>query len=121
MRGLLFVPRISKNCPKSSKIVQKICPKFSKFETLAAFEGVLNFQDNLWTLVRDFCDVRQKTVGGIGDPKKSEISEEKSRSTRNYYVRKISFNYRQSYQLSVALSKMQSLVKVLKVSFDLID
>ncbi|BET00175.1 Leucyl-tRNA synthetase [Nesidiocoris tenuis] len=95
-------------------ILGDVAPTSDRLWKEEAFEGVLNFQDNLWTLVRDFCDVRQKTVGGIGDPKKSEISEEKSRSTRNYYVRKISFNYRQSYQLSVALSKMQSLVKVLK-------
>lgn len=82
-----------------------------------AFPGVLNWQHRLWLTVREFHGIRnnnsvQKCTIDSSTFKNEEI---KLHDSRNYYVKKTSSNFRKSYQLSVAISKLQGLTTSLRV------
>lgn len=84
-----------------------------------AFPGVLNWQHRLWLTIREFLTIRksrevQKNVIDVSKFQKEEI---KLCDVRNYYVKKTSSNFRKSYQLSVAISKLQGLTNVLRVYY----
>lgn len=78
---------------------------------------MLNWQNRLWLTIRDFLKVRN-----CNDIKKNELDsstflkeETQLQDSRNYYVKKTSSNFRKSYQLSVAISKLQGLTNALRV------
>lgn len=82
-----------------------------------AFPGILNWQHRLWLTMQAFRKVRHNN-----DIRKDAIdssvfqqNEMKLLESRNYYVKKTSSNFRKSYQLSVAISKLQGLTNVLRV------
>lgn len=84
---------------------------------LLAFPGVLNWQHRLWLTIREFLIIRnsneiQKDLIDFSKFQKEEI---KLCDARNYYVKKTSSNFRRSYQLSVAISKLQGLTNTLRV------
>jgi len=84
-----------------------------------AFPGVLNWQNRLWLTVREFLTIRnnndvQKDAIDSCAFQKEEI---KLYDARNYFVKKTSSNFRRSYQLSVAISKLQELTNTLRVYY----
>lgn len=85
--------------------------------SLLAFPGVLNWQNRLWLTIREFLSIRNGN-----DVRKDSIDlstfqkeEFKLHDARNYFVKKTSGNFRKSYQLSVAISKLQGLTNTLRV------
>lgn len=58
------------------------------------------------------CNDIQKDKINLSTFQKQEI---KLQDARNYYVKKTSSNFRKSYQLSVAISKLQGLTNILRV------
>jgi len=84
---------------------------------LLAFPGVLNWQHRLWLTIREFrtirnnIDIQRNTI----DPSIFQKEEIKLHDARNYHVKKTSSNFRKSYQLSVAISKLQGLTNILRV------
>jgi leucyl-tRNA synthetase len=84
---------------------------------MLAFPGILNWQNRLWLTIREFRSVRKnnnilRDTINLSAFQKEEI---KLNNNRNYYVKKTSSNFRKSYQLSVAISKLQGLTNVLRV------
>lgn len=84
---------------------------------MLAFPGILNWQNRLWLTLREFRSIREnnnilKDKINLSAFQKEEI---KLSNNRNYYVKKTSSNFRKSYQLSVAISKLQGLTNVLRV------
>lgn len=61
--------------------------------------------------IRNCNDFNESTIN-LSKFQKEEI---KLRDARNYYVKKTSSNFRKSYQLSVAIAKLQGLTNILKV------
>jgi len=61
--------------------------------------------------IRNDNDVRKDAI----DPSTFQKEEIKLHDARNYYVKKTSSNFRKSYQLSVAISKLQGLTNALRV------
>lgn len=85
--------------------------------TPLAFPGVLNWQHRLWLTVREFHGVRNNNniKKDTIDSSTFKNEEIKLLDARNYYVKKTSSNFRKSYQLSVAISKLQGLTTALRV------
>lgn len=73
----------------------------------------------MWLTVNDFCDLRSSPEDDKVDTNSKEFQDEDDRlfDARNFYVKGATFNYRHTYQLSVAISKMQGLTNSLRVSF----
>jgi len=61
--------------------------------------------------MRNCNDIQRNTI----DLSKFQQDEIKLYNERNYYVKKTSSNFRKSYQLSVAISKLQGLTNALRV------
>lgn len=86
-------------------------------KSFVAFPGILNWQNRLWLTIREFRmirhnnDIRREAI----DSSIFQQNEMKLLESRNYYVKKTSSNFRKSYQLSVAISKLQGLTNVLRV------
>lgn len=84
---------------------------------LLAFPGILNWQHRLWLTIREFRairnndDIQRHTI----DSSIFQKEENKLHDARNYHVKKTSSNFRKSYQLSVAISKLQGLTTILRV------
>lgn len=66
----------------------------------------LNIRSNLENVVSDT----------ISDTPEFKEHEAKMFDSRNYYLKGVTFNYTTSFQLSVAISKMQGLTNSLRVS-----
>lgn len=84
---------------------------------MLAFPGILNWQNRLWLTIREFRSVRISNEIRRDTINSSKFNEDeiKLNNDRNYYVQKTSSNFRKSYQLSVAISKLQGLTNVLRV------
>uniref|UniRef100_A0A0K8SRU4 leucine--tRNA ligase n=2 Tax=Lygus hesperus TaxID=30085 RepID=A0A0K8SRU4_LYGHE len=95
-------------------ILGEVAPTSDRLWKEEAFDGILNFQEKVWTLLDDFMDSKVKFHNQSVDESKIKAVEDKLRDARNFHVKGVTFNYNQSYQLSVAISKLQSLVKSLK-------
>lgn len=90
---------------------------YNLFYNFIAFSGVLNWQHRLWLTVREY-----RTIRINNDIKRDKIDssmfqkeEIRLQHSRNYYIKKTSSNFRKSYQLSVAISKLQGLTNSLRV------
>lgn len=66
----------------------------------------LNIRSNLEHVVPDI----------VVDTPEFKEHEAKMFDSRNYYLKGVTFNYTSSFQLSVAISKMQGLTNSLRVS-----
>lgn len=82
-----------------------------------AFPGVLNWQHKLWLIMQAFRKIRfnNDIQREVIDSSIFQQNEIKLLESRNYFVKKTSSNFRKSYQLSVAISKLQGLTNVLRV------
>ncbi|KAF6201049.1 hypothetical protein GE061_005496, partial [Apolygus lucorum] len=95
-------------------VLGEVAPTSDRLWKEEAFDGVLNFQERVWTLLNDFMDSKVKFHNLPVNEVKIKNVEDKLRDVRNFHVKGVTFNYNQSYQLSVAISKLQGLVKTLK-------
>ncbi|VVC31618.1 Hypothetical protein CINCED_3A018979 [Cinara cedri] len=99
-------------------ILSNVAPTSNRNWNSDLFPGILNWQHRLWLTIREFrkirnCnDVQMNTI----DLSKFEKEEINLKDARNYYVKKTSSNFRKSYQLSVAISKLQGLTNSLRKS-----
>lgn len=84
---------------------------------MLAFPGILNWQNRLWLTIREFRSIRKDNNILRDTINSSQFQKEeiKLNNDRNYFVKKTSSNFRKSYQLSVAISKLQGLTNVLRV------
>lgn len=78
----------------------------------------MNWQHRLWLTVREFRKIRSNNdiKRDAIDSSKVQKEEIRLQDSRNYYVKKTSSNFRKSYQLSVAISKLQGLTNALRVN-----
>lgn len=82
--------------------------------------GALNWQRRLWMTMRDFLKHRTNTdtTGGNGVlSKEFEELESKLWNSRNYIIATATYHFKYTQQLSVAISRLQSLTNVLRVRF----
>ncbi|XP_047001158.1 probable leucine--tRNA ligase, mitochondrial isoform X1 [Schistocerca americana] len=97
-------------------ILGSVAPTSHRNWSPETFPGILKWQHRLWLTIRTFIEVRsslsmeQKPT----DPAKLEEHEARLLDARNYYLKSITFNYNETYQLSVAISKMQGLTNSLR-------
>lgn len=95
---------------------------FEKYDL--AFPGILNWQKRLWLTMIDFQNLRNVASTSTDDTKsiidanEFKESEMKLYDSRNYFSSGVTFNYKYSHQLSVAISKMQGLTNAIRVSDD---
>ncbi|XP_025411846.1 probable leucine--tRNA ligase, mitochondrial isoform X2 [Sipha flava] len=99
-------------------ILSSVAPTSNRNWNSDTFPGILNWQNRLWLTIREFRSVRKnnnilRDTINLSAFQKEEI---KLNNNRNYYVKKTSSNFRKSYQLSVAISKLQGLTNVLRKS-----
>lgn len=98
-------------------ILADVAPTSSRNWSRDTFQGVLKWQHRLWLTLQNFIKIRQEN-----EKKVAENSEELAKEeaflcdSRNYYVKGVTFNFVESYQLSVAISKMQGLTNSLRKS-----
>lgn len=79
----------------------------------ATFPGIINWQRRLWLTLHDFLQKREN----FQDFKKSadfDDQESKLLDAVNYFTSGVTFNYKYSHQLSVAISKMQGLTNSIR-------
>lgn len=93
---------------------------FPRFESniscrIKAFPGVINWQRRLWLTMQEFIKFRTETVQGIPEDEFRK-HDDYMFDSRNYYLKGATFNYCNSQQISVAISKMQGLTNSLRVS-----
>jgi leucyl-tRNA synthetase len=85
-----------------------------------AFPGILKWQHRLWLTMRSFLNIRSNLENMVSDAVMDtpEFKEHEAQmfDSRNYYLKGVTFNYTSSFQLSVAISKMQGLTNSLRVS-----
>lgn len=81
----------------------------------ATFPGILNWQRRLWMTVSDFVKqryhVKQVTMSDDFDEQ-----EQKLLDATNFYSSNVTFNYKYTHQLSVAISHMQGLTSAIRRS-----
>lgn len=100
--------------------LQKLILKL--FYYFLAFPGILNWQKRLWLTIIDFQNLRNNAststdeIKSIIDANEFKESEMKLYDSRNYFSSGVTFNYKYSHQLSVAISKMQGLTNAIRVS-----
>ncbi|XP_067001332.2 probable leucine--tRNA ligase, mitochondrial isoform X2 [Anabrus simplex] len=99
-------------------ILGDVAPTSHRNWSTDTFPGILKWQNRLWLTMRSFLDARSKSdspsVKKKLSPAEFDKHEEKMWDSRNYYVKGVNFNYSVSYQLSVAISKMQGLTNSLR-------
>lgn len=98
-------------------ILADVAPTSHRNWSSATFPGVLYWQNRIWMTVNDFVRLR-KEHGQKCVTNEKEFEEHNARllDARNFYVAGVTFNYRHSHQLSVAISKMQGLTNSIRVS-----
>ncbi|CAH2102578.1 unnamed protein product [Euphydryas editha] len=98
-------------------ILADVPPPTSRRWSDATLPGVLNWQRRLWMTIRDFINHRTNidTTGCNGVLNK-EFKELESQlwSSRNYIIATATYHFKHTQQLSVAISRLQSLTKVLR-------
>lgn len=82
---------------------------------IVAFPGILQWQRRLWLTIKDFIKHRNEETQVITDELFKE-QDEYMFDSRNFYVKGATFNYCNSQQISVAISKMQGLTNSIRVS-----
>ncbi|KRT79234.1 tRNA synthetase, partial [Oryctes borbonicus] len=94
-------------------IMADVAPTSHRHWNSNTFPGILNWQRRLWLTIQDFLKHRRTFPKAITEEKfKSE--DDYMFDSRNYYIKGATFNYCQSQQMSVALSKMQGLTNSLR-------
>lgn len=92
-------------------ILADVAPTSSRNWSRETFQGILNWQHRLWLTLQTFLETRQQ------NSQKTELTQEDFlKDSRNFYVKGVTFNFVESYQLSVAISKMQGLTNSLRKS-----
>ncbi|XP_067646344.1 leucine--tRNA ligase, mitochondrial [Eurosta solidaginis] len=93
-----------------------VAPTSHRNWSSATFPGILNWQKRLWLTLQDFYAARTKPKQEHIDTESEAFKEEDAKlfDARNFYVKGATFNYRHSYQLSVAISKMQGLTNSIR-------
>lgn len=81
----------------------------------ATFPGVLNWQRRLWMTVADFVKKRYH-VKQVTKSENFDEQEEKLLDAVNFFTSHVTFNYKYTHQLSVAISKMQALTSAIRRS-----
>lgn len=79
----------------------------------STFPGIINWQRKVWLTIHDFLQAREK----FGDIVKSDTFDEqeaKLLDSVNYYSSGVTFNYKYTHQLSVAITKMQGLTTAIR-------
>lgn len=79
-----------------------------------AFPGIINWQKRLWLTLQEFIKYRSETPKSVS-PEQFMKHDDYMYDSRNYYTKGATFNYCQSQQISVAISKMQGLTNSLRV------
>lgn len=94
-------------------IMADVAPTSHRHWNSNTFPGILNWQHRLWLTIQDFIKHRKTVPKSIPDEKfKSE--DDYMFDSRNFYIKGATFNYCQSQQMSVAVSKMQGLTNSLR-------
>uniref|UniRef100_A0A2S2PG17 leucine--tRNA ligase n=1 Tax=Schizaphis graminum TaxID=13262 RepID=A0A2S2PG17_SCHGA len=99
-------------------VLSSVAPTSNRNWNSDTFPGILNWQHRLWLTIREFRahrnndDIQKHTI----DSSIFQKEEIKLHDARNYHVKKTSSNFRKSYQLSVAISKLQGLTNILRKS-----
>ncbi|XP_060853600.1 leucine--tRNA ligase, mitochondrial [Rhopalosiphum padi] len=99
-------------------VLSSVAPTSNRNWNSDTFPGILNWQHRLWLTIREFRalrnndDIQRHTI----DSSIFQKEEIKLHDARNYHVKKTSSNFRKSYQLSVAISKLQGLTNILRKS-----
>ena len=81
------------------------------------FYGFLKFQNKVWHAVQDFVAVKEveSDEEPVIDDEVWQKTEDELFDARNYHLKSVTFNYEDSSQLSVAISKLQGMVAALRV------
>uniref|UniRef100_A0A336LSB9 leucine--tRNA ligase n=1 Tax=Culicoides sonorensis TaxID=179676 RepID=A0A336LSB9_CULSO len=94
-----------------------VAPTSHRNWSSTTFPGILFWQNRIWMTVNDFVRLRKEKGNEVPNNTK-ELDEHNARllDARNFYVAGITFNYKYSHQLSVAISKMQGLTNSIRKS-----
>ncbi|KAG5674755.1 hypothetical protein PVAND_004705 [Polypedilum vanderplanki] len=94
-------------------ILADVAPTSHRNWSEDTFPGIINWQKRLWMTLHDFHYIREK-VGEIEKSDKFNEHEEKLLDACNYFASGATFNFRVSYQISVAISQMQGLTSAIR-------
>ncbi|XP_071445476.1 leucine--tRNA ligase, mitochondrial isoform X2 [Hetaerina americana] len=96
-------------------VLADVAPTSHRKWTPETFPGIINWQKKLWLMMKKFRELRSSGKClplPLGDDFAS--GEQQLWDSRNFYLKGATFNYASSYQLSVAISKMQGLSNALR-------
>ncbi|XP_017777824.1 PREDICTED: probable leucine--tRNA ligase, mitochondrial [Nicrophorus vespilloides] len=94
-------------------ILADVAPTSHRNWNSNTFPGILGWQRRLWLTVGDF--IKHRTaMPEISSQDEFRAQEDYMFDSRNYYVKGATFNYCDSQQISVAISKMQGLTNSLR-------
>lgn len=92
-----------------------VAPTSHRNWSSVTFPGILYWQNRIWMTVNDFVRLRKENLGKNTNVEEIEEHNVRLLDARNFYVAGVTFNYRHSHQLSVAISKMQGLTNAIRV------
>lgn len=92
-------------------IMADVAPTSHRNWNSNTFPGILNWQRRLWMTIQDFIRHRKDQPPLHA---KFKAEDDYMFDSRNYYIKGATFNYCQSQQMSVAVSKMQGLTNSLR-------
>ncbi|XP_021925518.1 probable leucine--tRNA ligase, mitochondrial isoform X2 [Zootermopsis nevadensis] len=99
-------------------ILADVAPTSHRHWNSSTFPGILKWQHRLWLTMRSFLNIRSNLENVVSDTVSDtpEFKEHEAKmfDSRNYYLKGVTFNYTTSFQLSVAISKMQGLTNSLR-------
>lgn len=99
-------------------ILADVAPTSTRNWSEDTVKGIKNWQDRLWTTVRQFKTERDKmSLEELeSKPTDSKYAEHDAYmfDSRNYFLKNVTFNIVESQQLSVAISRMQGLTNSLR-------
>ncbi|GLH13741.1 Putative leucine--tRNA ligase, mitochondrial [Gryllus bimaculatus] len=99
-------------------ILADVAPTSHRHWSSKTFPGILKWQHRLWLTIQNFRKVRDQLdetrAAQLPDSEAFDEQEAKLFDSRNYYVKGATFNYSVTFQLSVAISKMQGLTNSLR-------
>ncbi|CAB3364662.1 Hypothetical predicted protein [Cloeon dipterum] len=97
-------------------ILADVAPTSHRKWSEDTYPSILNWQKKLWLTVFEFLKERKSETPEISDDISATLVKEEERlwDARNYFLSGITFNYRKSQQLSVAVSKMKGLTNKLR-------
>ncbi|XP_014246119.1 probable leucine--tRNA ligase, mitochondrial isoform X2 [Cimex lectularius] len=94
-------------------VLAEVAPTSHRHWSSDSFSGVLNWQQRIWSLMDNFLQARRDYSDTQDDTEQLKM-EDILYDSRNFYIKGTTFNYSQSQQFSVAISKMQGLTNSLK-------